>query len=270
MATIAQDKFTESNFTGQTISELPDRPNQAGMSAADLKARFDNIGKVLIALGKHNSLIDHLLATTDGSSGGDSIGMTAIPGVSGTTAQAVAESLKALIDAAVTGNIPDNSLGNIKLAADAKVGSLATLTTTEKRSAVGAINELDDIISNHKAEVSNYVQPVSRDISLPDGDQIISLVAGRTPKKITIYAGIPGIATSCWGVVGSNTKGVIAQASTGIAIYDAPRSIYLSSSPGNASSGTITIQSGQITIAWAKTESPTGTVSMIVIADYHD
>lgn len=120
MATIAQDKFTESNFTGQTISELPDRPNQAGMSAADLKARFDNIGKVLIALGKHNSLIDHLLATTDGSSGGDSIGMTAIPGVSGTTAQAVAESLKALIDATVIGQIPDDSLAEIKMANEMK------------------------------------------------------------------------------------------------------------------------------------------------------
>ena len=120
MATIAQDKFTESNFTGQTISELPDRPNQAGMSAADLKARFDNIGKVLIALGKHNSLIDHLLATTDGSSGGDSIGMTAIPGVTGTTAQAVAESLKALIDATVIDQIPDNSLAEIKMANEMK------------------------------------------------------------------------------------------------------------------------------------------------------
>lgn len=44
---------------------------------------------------------------------------------------------------AVLGAVPDNSIANIKLVSDIKVGSLAALTTTEKASVAGAINEVD-------------------------------------------------------------------------------------------------------------------------------
>ena len=37
-----------------------------GISASELKARFDNIGKMMIALGKHNELIDALMDTEAG------------------------------------------------------------------------------------------------------------------------------------------------------------------------------------------------------------
>lgn len=43
----------------------------------------------------------------------------------------------------VLGIISDNSLTNAKLGTDIKIGSLATLTTTEKGSVVGAINEVN-------------------------------------------------------------------------------------------------------------------------------
>ena len=43
----------------------------------------------------------------------------------------------------VLGTLSDNSITNEKLGTDIKVGSLAALTTTEKSSAVGAINEVD-------------------------------------------------------------------------------------------------------------------------------
>lgn len=43
----------------------------------------------------------------------------------------------------VLGTISDNSLTNAMLGTDIKIGSLAALTTTEKSSAVGAINEVD-------------------------------------------------------------------------------------------------------------------------------
>ena len=140
MATIAQDKFAESEFTGIGASALPDRPKDAGMNAAQVKAALDYIGKVAIALGKHNNLIDHLLATTDGSSGADSIGVTTIPGVTGATTQAVLESLKTLIDNAVTGNIPDNTLTEAKMANEMKkdisggVASYALVSTHSGKS----------------------------------------------------------------------------------------------------------------------------------------
>ena len=53
-------KFHESDFAGKDISSLPDRPSESGMSAQELKARFDLVPKILIAMGKFNELIDAL------------------------------------------------------------------------------------------------------------------------------------------------------------------------------------------------------------------
>lgn len=64
-------KFTEAEFTNsQTVSGLPDNPSapNSGITAAALKARFDNIGKNMIAMGKHNSLVD-ALSGVNGASG---------------------------------------------------------------------------------------------------------------------------------------------------------------------------------------------------------
>lgn len=57
-----QYKYDISDFIGQDISSLSDTPSADGMSATDLKARFDNVPKMMIALGKLNGLIDYLIA----------------------------------------------------------------------------------------------------------------------------------------------------------------------------------------------------------------
>lgn len=57
-----QFKYNVADFVGQDISSLSDTPSADGMSAADLKARFDNVPKMMIALGKLNGLIDYLIA----------------------------------------------------------------------------------------------------------------------------------------------------------------------------------------------------------------
>ena len=57
-----QFKYNFEEFIGQDISSLSDTPSADGMSAADLKARFDNVPKMMIALGKLNGLIDYLIA----------------------------------------------------------------------------------------------------------------------------------------------------------------------------------------------------------------
>lgn len=56
-------KFTESEFVGEDISSLP---NQVVGQAEFLKAKFDNIGKNKVALGKFNDLIDELVASDNG------------------------------------------------------------------------------------------------------------------------------------------------------------------------------------------------------------
>lgn len=57
MSNITDLKFTESEFSDQDISSLP---NQVVGKASWIKAKFDNIGKNKIALGKFNALIDFI------------------------------------------------------------------------------------------------------------------------------------------------------------------------------------------------------------------
>lgn len=54
------DKKISIIYPGRDISSLSDRPNADGMSASDLKARFDQLGKEVIP--KLNALIDELFA----------------------------------------------------------------------------------------------------------------------------------------------------------------------------------------------------------------
>ena len=57
---ISDLKFQSSDFTGKDIASLADRPGDSGMTAAQLKARFDQIPKMMVALGNFNDLIDAL------------------------------------------------------------------------------------------------------------------------------------------------------------------------------------------------------------------
>jgi|GEM_PF-7016081 len=77
-------KFQNADFTDQDVASLPDVPSEAGYTAAQLKARFDNIGKTMVALGKHNDLVDALTAKTAAAG----IGAVEADGSTATTVQA--------------------------------------------------------------------------------------------------------------------------------------------------------------------------------------
>ena len=64
-------KFKEEDFAGKDISSLPDAPSAMGMSAQELKARFDMVPKILIAMGAFNDLLDEL-----DENGADAINLT--------------------------------------------------------------------------------------------------------------------------------------------------------------------------------------------------
>lgn len=82
-------KFDDAEFIGQDVTSLPDSPSREGISAAELKARLDNVPKMMIALGKHNRLID-ALQSPDGAK---NIGAAEISGVGGTDVQGVLEGM---------------------------------------------------------------------------------------------------------------------------------------------------------------------------------
>lgn len=54
-------KFKESDFISKKIADLSNTPSSDGMTAEMLKAYFDNMPKVMIAMGGFNDLIDALI-----------------------------------------------------------------------------------------------------------------------------------------------------------------------------------------------------------------
>lgn len=153
--------ITDKKITAFTkdVADLADKPNQSGMTAAQVKAQFDAAPNELrVAV---NELIDLLLAATTGDSGAHNIGSAAIDGVSGSTVHAQLASLKELINAAAIGDIPDGSITPAKLAETAKAaqnisvadaGNHFTGTNVE-----GVLDELFTYANDGKTQVADAV-----------------------------------------------------------------------------------------------------------------
>ena len=120
-----------------------DQVDEYGQAAGDytvVQETFDSRAEE--NLEDINNIKTTLKSVTPADSGADAVGTSPILGASGATVRAVLQSLADAISGAILGQIPDNSLTNIKLVPDIKIGSLAALTTTIKTSVVNAINEL--------------------------------------------------------------------------------------------------------------------------------
>jgi hypothetical protein len=76
------------------VAALADQPNDdSGLTAAQVKAKFDEAAGI-IKTYLNDVLTAELQATTDSSSGADNIGATAITNLTGTTVQALLESIR--------------------------------------------------------------------------------------------------------------------------------------------------------------------------------
>lgn len=64
------------------------------------------------------------------------------------------------------GSVTDGTVTNNKLATDVKVGSLATLTTTEKASVVGALNEVDGVADGAASNATSALNNIGTLASL--------------------------------------------------------------------------------------------------------
>lgn len=96
------------------VAALADLPNAtSGLTAAQLKAKFDEGGTALKTY-INGTLIPALEAITAGASGAHQIGSAPITGVTGATVYAQLVALKAVIDAAIVGQIPDGTLAYVK------------------------------------------------------------------------------------------------------------------------------------------------------------
>lgn len=96
------------------VADLPDRPNQSGVSAAQVKAQIDSSPEELRQ--SLNGLIDILMSVTAGDSGSENIGSANIAGVTGSTVHAQLSDIKTQLNNATTGSLPDGSITTAKYA----------------------------------------------------------------------------------------------------------------------------------------------------------
>lgn len=183
--------FTKVTDPTNNISNLANQPVE---SPSVLKQKFDEIGQDLKTY-INNTLTVELESITDGDSGLDNIGMTPIAGLSATNPQEALEEITARTPI----NIADNSITNLKLVADVKVGSLASLTTTNKSSTTAAINEIDATIKSGTVNDSNkwdgwliYNSFEEISIALISATSTPQEVADAMPAKSRLKAYIPG------------------------------------------------------------------------------
>jgi len=118
--TISANKITAFQ---KTHAMLDRKPNAiGGLTYTELQAWWDSSPEELRVA--FNALVDALLATTDGASGADNIGATAVSGLTGTTVQTLIESLKTYAETLVvdvqSGSLADNSIAEIKMHASMK------------------------------------------------------------------------------------------------------------------------------------------------------
>ena len=129
------DKKISTTYSGRDISSLSDRPNQDGMTATDLKARFDQLGKEIIP--KINDLIDELFA--DFYSGSEQTGHThnidnLVDGITYKLFTAVERSkLGAIAEGA---EVNQNAFSNVKVGST----TIASTTKTDTFELVAGLN----------------------------------------------------------------------------------------------------------------------------------
>lgn len=117
--------FTKLTSESNVIQSLPTKPT---IPAAELKEKFDHFGDEI-----HDFLNDTLIPELESSTGGASIGVSAA-GITATKLNAALEELKAAVDQATIGTLPNGSVTTAKLqdgaVSSAKLG--AASVTTEK------------------------------------------------------------------------------------------------------------------------------------------
>jgi len=128
-------RFTEE--TGN-ISALSDRPNDMeGLSASELKARFDKAGNDV-----KEYINDELLPALEATTAAGNIGIAAITGLVANTVQEALQALFTALQDVTLGDIPDGSIGTAKMADDAITeDKLDDGTVTTAKLADGAATE---------------------------------------------------------------------------------------------------------------------------------
>ena len=183
-------KFTTADFYDKDVSSLPDRPSEAGITAAELKARFDQIPKMMLALGGFNDMVDELT----GENGAGNIGAKSDSFEGETVAEQLenaAEKLNEKIEGVtVNGNVApvengkakitiptnvselDNDSGYINAAEGAALSRDAVNYTPQTRSAAEQKQARENIGAASRAELLQDMDAFAEDILAGDTDTL--------------------------------------------------------------------------------------------------
>lgn len=131
------------------VTNIQSLPDIVIGDASNLKATFDKTG-----LDEKTYINTVLIPELNGNDGSKKIGHNS-PNLGSDNVADGLEEVRLIAVQAQAGDILPNSITNTELGLDVKVGSLASLTTTEKSSVVGAINEIDGEVSTLSGNVSS-------------------------------------------------------------------------------------------------------------------
>lgn len=172
--TIQDLKITSEDYLSKDISGLPDRPSEAGMSATDLKARFDAATKHIVQ-PKFNQLIEIL----NSQEGADNIGITPIDGVAGYTVQQILSAVKLLLDDKQS--IEQSNKDVDKKFDKTEAQALVREVTFSESSGVFTITKYDGSVKT----IDTAIEKVALDVRL-DGQQFVLTLVDGTEQRVDI------------------------------------------------------------------------------------
>jgi hypothetical protein len=211
-----------------------------------------------------NNIKTTLTSETEGDSGAHNVKSAGIAGIlSGAAASvyAMLSALKSYVDT---------------VAANFQLGILLDDSVTDTKLSNTA-GQIKDRLTTHVAEVVSQMIFATRDTSVAGVQTITGLNQGKIPKRIEVRTGVNDavntkMSVGSWESNGGvqSCVGMYKNAGSFASHSSNTAALQSLSDSGNAAVGTIqNVTDTQFEINWAKIASPTGTITIQVIAHYH-
>lgn len=173
---ISDYKIRSEEFSGKDIVGLPDKPSEAGITAATLKERFD-AGTKKVVVPKYNNLIEELV----GSGGAGNIGAAQIPGLSGYNVQDILAAVKVLLD--TKQSIEQSNIDVNKKFDKTEAQALVKTIVFNEKSGVFTITKYDGTTQT----IDTALEKVALNVRL-DGQQFVLTLVDGTEQRVDLSA----------------------------------------------------------------------------------
>lgn len=173
---ISDYKIRSEEFSGKDIVGLPDKPSEAGITAATLKERFD-AGNQKDCSSKYNNLIEELV----GSGGAGNIGAAQIPGLSGYNVQDILAAVKVLLD--TKQSIEQSNIDVNKKFDKTEAQALVKTIVFNEMNGVFTVTKYDGTTQT----IDTALEKVTLNVRL-DGQQFVLTLVDGTEQRVDLSA----------------------------------------------------------------------------------